>query len=321
MWKTVLRRVLLMIPQLVILSVIVFVFGQLMPGDPFTGLITPDMDPQVIEEIREKEGLNEPIHIQYKNWIVRIFRDRDFGKSYTHKVPVADLIGDRALNTIGLSLLTLILTYLIAVPLGIYAGRYQNSTFDKGVIIYNFISFAIPTFVLGLLFLLIFGYRLQWFPTTGSVELGVVKGTLAYYRSKLYHMILPAITAAILGTTTTIQYLRNEVIDAKSQDYVKTARSKGIPTNKVYTNHIFRNSLLPIAAFFGFTITGLLSGSVFIETIFSYPGMGELFITSINARDYSVMNALVLLFGFLTLLGSLLSDIIMAIVDPRIRID
>src|SRR5699024_1620391 len=99
MWKTVLRRVLLMIPQLVILSVIVFVFGQLMPGDPFTGLITPDMDPQVIEEIREKEGLNEPIHIQYKNWIVRIFRDRDFGKSYTHKVPVADLIGDRALNT------------------------------------------------------------------------------------------------------------------------------------------------------------------------------------------------------------------------------
>jgi len=134
-------------------------------------------------------------------------------------------------------------------------------------------------------------------------------------------MILPAITAAVLRTTGTIQYLRNEVIDAKTQDYVKTARSKGVPINKVYTHHIFRNSLLPIAAFFGFTITGLLSGSVFIETIFSYSGMGELFITSITSRDYSVMNALVLLFGVLTLFGSLLSDIIMAFVDPRIRIE
>lgn len=321
MWKTVLRRTLFMIPQLFILSVIVFVFGQMMPGDPFTGLITPDMDPQVIEEIREKEGLNDPLHIQYKNWITKIFTKGDFGRSYTHKIPVTDLIGDRALNTLGLSFLTLILTYLIAIPLGIYAGRYQNSTFDKAVIVYNFISYAIPVFVLGLLFLLIFGYRLKWFPTEGSVQIGLAKGSFAYYRSKIYYMILPAITAAILRTTGTIQYLRNEVIDAKGQDYVKTARSKGVPTNKVYTHHIFRNSLLPIAAFFGFTITGLLSGSVFIETIFSYPGMGELFITAINGRDYSVMNALVLLFGFLTLLGSLLSDIIMAAVDPRIRIE
>ena len=321
MWKTILRRVLLMIPQLIILSVIVFVFGKMMPGDPFTGLITPDMDPLVIEELKEKAGLNEPIPVQYKNWIVKIFRDGDFGRSYTYKMPVATLIGERAKNTLWLSLLTLILTYLIAIPLGIYSGRYQNSYFDKGVIIYNFVSYAIPSFILALIFLLIFGYRLGWCPTTGSVEIGIPKGTFAYFRSRLHYMILPAITAAILRTTGTIQYLRNEVIDAKTQDYVKTARSKGVPTNKVYTHHIFRNSLLPIAAFFGFTITGLLSGSVFIETIFSYSGMGELFITSINSRDYAVMNTLVLLFGFLTLTGSLLSDIIMTIVDPRIRIE
>ncbi|MBU5436515.1 ABC transporter permease [Tissierella sp. MSJ-40] len=321
MWKTILRRVLLMIPQLAILSVIVFVFGQMMPGDPFTGLITPDMDPLVIEEIKEKNGLNEPIPVQYKNWIVKILRDGDFGRSYTYKMPVATLIGERAKNTLWLSLLTLILTYLIAIPLGIYSGRYQNSHLDKAVIVYNFVSYAIPSFILALIFLLIFGYRLGWFPTTGSVEIGIPKGTFAYFRSRLHYMILPAITAAILRTTGTIQYLRNEVIDAKTQDYVKTARSKGVPTNKVYTHHIFRNSLLPIAAFFGFTITGLLSGSVFIETIFSYSGMGELFITSINSRDYAVMNTLVLLFGFLTLTGSLLSDIIMTIVDPRIRIE
>ena len=321
MWKTVLRRCLLMIPQLIVLSIIVFAFGKMMPGDPFTGLITPETDPLVLEELREKAGLNDPIPVQYKNWIVRIVRDRDFGRSYTYKMPVATKIGERARNTLWLSLLTLILTYLIAIPLGIYSGRYQDSGFDKGVIVYNFVSYAIPSFLLGLLLLLIFGFRLGWVPTEGSVTIGVQKGTWAYIKSRLHHMILPAITAALLRTTGTIQYLRNEIIDAKTQDYVKTARSKGIPEDKVYTNHIFRNSLLPIAAFFGFTITGLLSGAVLIETVFSYSGMGELFITSIQARDYAVMNALVLLFGFLTLMGSLLSDIIMMIVDPRIRIE
>jgi peptide/nickel transport system permease protein len=310
-----------MIPQLIILSVIVFFIGKMMPGDPFTGLITGDTDPAAIAALREKAGLNDPWPIQYKNWISRILGNGDFGKSYTYKMQVSTLIGQRAQNTLWLSLLTLILTYLIAVPLGVYAGRYQNSKLDKAVIVYNFVSYAIPSFVLALLMILIFGYKLGWVPTTGSVEIGIQKGTAAYYGSRFHYMIMPAVTSAILSTTTTIQYLRNEVIDAKTQDYVKTARSKGVPTNKVYSHHIFRNSLLPIAAFFGFTITGLLSGTIFIETIFGYPGMGELFISSINSRDYSVMNALVLLFGVLTLVGSLLSDIIMSIVDPRIRIE
>ena len=133
--------------------------------------------------------------------------------------------------------------------------------------------------------------------------------------------MLPSITYALLSTVGTIQYLRNEVIDAKQLDYVKTARSKGVPVSKVYTKHIFRNSILPIAAFFGYTITGLLGGSVFIETIFGYPGMGQLFISSISSRDYSVITALILMYGLLTLFGTLLSDIILSIVDPRIRIE
>ena len=144
---------------------------------------------------------------------------------------------------------------------------------------------------------------------------------MGYFWSKVYHLILPAITYAFLATTSIIQYLRSEIIDAQTQDFVKTARSKGIPMNKVYTRHIFRNSLLPIAAFLGFSITGILGGSVFIETIFGFPGMGQLFIQSIMGRDYSVITALVMLYGFLALLGSLLSDIILSIVDPRIRIE
>jgi len=320
MWKILLRRVLSMIPQLLILSLLIFIMAKQMPGDPFTGLITPESDANRIEELREEAGFYYPWYVQYANWIIGVVQG-DFGKSYTYKVPVADLIGERAMNTLWLSLLSVVLLYLIAIPLGVLAGRYQDTLVDKSIVLYSFVSYAIPTFVLGLIFLFLFGYQLGWFPTAGTVDIKYEESTKAYIWSKIYHMLLPAITYAILGTTGVIQYLRSEIIDSKSMDYVRTARSKGIPIRKVYSKHIFRNSLLPIAAFFGFTITGLLGGSIFIESIFGYPGMGQLFIQSISSRDYSVITALVLLFGFLTLLGSLLSDIIMSIVDPRIRID
>lgn len=320
MWKTIVRRVLIMIPQLIILSLLIFLLAKLMPGDPFTGLISPDTDPNRIEELREQAGLNDPWFVQYWNWITNALQG-DFGISYAFKDSVSSLIGDRALNTLWLSLFSVILLYLIAIPLGILAGRYQNTWFDKITVLYSFVSYAIPTFVLGLVFLFLFGYKLDWFPTNGTVDVKFDPGTWDYFWNKVYHLILPGITFALLGTTTVIQYLRSEVIDAKTQDYVKTARSKGVPMKHIYSKHIFRNSLLPIAAFIGFTITGLLGGSIFIETIFGYPGMGQLFIQSLGQRDYSVITALVLLFGFLSLLGSLISDIVMSIVDPRIRID
>lgn len=320
MWKTIIRRIIIMIPQLFLLSILVFILAKFMPGDPFTGLITPQTDPNRLEELREEAGLNDPLHIQYIRWISNAIKG-DLGSSYTYQRDVGDLIVERALNTFWLSFLSVILLYAIAIPLGILAGRYQNSRIDKTIILYSFVTYAIPTFVLALLFLYLFGYTLDWFPTSGSVDIEQEEGTIEFFWSKFYHLILPAITYALLGTTGIIQYLRSEIIDAKSMDYVRTARSKGIPMRKVYSKHIFRNSLLPIAAFFGFTITGLLGGSIFIETIFGYPGMGQLFISSITSRDYSVITALVMLYGFLTLLGSLLSDIIMSIVDPRIRIE
>ena len=319
MWKTILRRVLLMLPQIFILSVLAFLIAKMMPGDPFTGLITPETDPNTIEALRVKSGFYDPLPVQYWNWISKAFRG-DFGQSYTYKYEVTKLLGERIGNTVWLSLLTLILTYLIALPLGMIAGRYQNSWADKAIVVYTFITYSIPVFVFALVLLWLFGYTLGWFPTRGSVDSDVVSGTLAYYVNKFHHLILPAFTMAILSTTGTIQYLRTGVIDAKSQDYVRTARAKGVPENVVFNRHIFRNSILPIAAFLGYEFTGLIGGSVFIENIFSYPGMGNLFVTSITGRDYSVILALLLLFGTATLLGTLLSDIIMSIVDPRVRV-
>lgn len=319
MWKTILRRVLLMLPQIFILSVLAFLIAKMMPGDPFTGLITPETDPNTIEALRLKSGFYDPLPVQYWNWISKAFRG-DFGQSYTYKYEVTKLIGERIGNTVWLSLLTMILTYLIALPLGMIAGRYQNSWADKAIVVYTFITYSIPVFVFALVLLWLFGYTLGWFPTRGSVDSDVVSGTLAYYLNKFHHLILPAFTMAILSTTGTIQYLRTGVIDAKSQDYVRTARAKGVPENVVFNRHIFRNSILPIAAFLGYEFTGLIGGSVFIENIFSYPGMGNLFVSSILGRDYSVILALLLLFGTATLLGTLLSDIIMSIVDPRVRV-
>ena len=319
MWKTILRRVLLMLPQIFILSVLAFLIAKMMPGDPFTGLITPETDPNTIEALRVKAGFYDPLPVQYWNWISKAFRG-DFGQSYTYKYEVTKLIGERIGNTVWLSLLTMILTYLIALPLGMIAGRYQNTWADKAIVVYTFITYSIPVFVFALVLLWLFGYTLGWFPTRGSVDSDVVAGTLGYYVNKFHHMILPAFTMAILSTTGTIQYLRTGVIDAKSQDYVRTARAKGVPENVVFNRHIFRNSILPIAAFLGYEFTGLIGGSVFIENIFSYPGMGNLFVTSITGRDYSVILALLLLFGTATLLGTLLSDIIMSIVDPRVRV-
>lgn len=319
MWKTVLRRFLVMIPQLFILSVIVFFVAKLLPGDPFSGLLTPETSAAAIDAMREKLGLNDPWYIQYINWLKKVFHG-DFGISYQYRIPVFKVIGERIWNSFRLSLITLILTYLIALPMGILSGRYVGTKIDKAITLYNFISFSIPSFVLGILLLWLFGYQLKLFPTSGSASFSGNASFIAYQWDKFYHALLPAITGALLGTVGITRYLRNEIIDAKYSEYVKTALSKGIPMKYVYRHHIIRNSLLPIAATFGYQITGLLSGSVFLETIFGYPGMGQLFINSIGGRDYSVIIVLILLYGFLTLLGTLLSDIILSIVDPRIRI-
>lgn len=319
MAKTIIRRLLIMIPELVILSILVFMLAKLMPGDPFTGLLTPQTSAEQIHQLKVQAGLYDPWYIQYWHWIVRIFHG-DLGMSYQFKSPVASLIAERATNTLWLSLLTVILSYAIAIPLGVVAGRYENSKKDKLIQFYSFVVYAIPAFVFYLLGVYIFGYKLHWFPTSGSVSVNAEEG-MSYLFSRIDHMILPAVLMALLSTTSIIQYLRSEIIDNTNQDFVKTARAKGVSERSVFWKHILRNSLLPIAAFFGYSITGLLGGSIFVETIFGYPGMGLLFMDSIGSRDYSVITALVMLYGALNLLGTLLSDIVLSIVDPRVRIE
>lgn len=320
MWKTVVRRLLTMIPQIIILSMIVFTVAQFMPGDPFTGQLDPNISQAQLDALREAAGWNDPIPVQYFRWVGNVLQG-DFGISYAQKVPVTTLIGARAANSLRLGLVSTFFTYIIALPFGVFAGRYSGGWFDRAVMVYNYVSFAIPTFVLALLMVFIFGHQLGWFPTQGSRSVSLAPGTMEYYWDMFYRLLLPGFTGGVLGTASTTQTLRNEVIDAKTQDYVRTAKSKGVPEGKIYSKHIFRNAFLPIASSIGFIFSSLLNGSVFIERIFAFNGMGDLFITSIGGRDYSVIITLVLLYGIIAIIGSLISDIVLSIVDPRIRID
>lgn len=319
MKETIIRRILVMIPQVIVLSIVVFLIAKAMPGDALSGMLDPSVDPLMLEEQREKLGLNNPWHIQYWDWIKKAVRG-DLGQSFRYKMPVTDLIGQRMVNTIWLSLVTLILTYIIAIPLGIVSGRYNDTWRDRMITGYTYLGFAMPVFIFALLMLWVFGFHLRIFPTEGSVGPGLVPGSLSYVLSKLHHLLLPALSMALISNVSTVQYLRSEIIDIKQKEFILTAKAKGASESRVYTHHVFRNSLLPVAAFFGYEITGLIGGSVFIEYIFSYPGMGQLFLNSIMIRDFSVVTALVLLYGIATMLGSLLSDIILTVVDPRIRI-
>ncbi|MNO64585.1 Glutathione transport system permease protein GsiC [compost metagenome] len=319
MWKIIVRRILIMIPQVILLSILVFLMAKAMPGDALSGTLDPNIDPAAIEAMRERLGLNNPWYIQYWDWITKAVQG-DFGQSFRFKMPVSELIGQRLMNTLWLAIVTLILTYLIAIPLGITSGRYNDSWLDRLITGYTYIGFAAPLFIFALLMVWVFGFHFHWFPTSGSVSPGEVPGTLSHFWSKLYHLLLPALSMALIATVGTVQYLRNEIIDTKQKDFILTARAKGASESRVYNRHILRNSLLPIAAFFGYEITGLIGGTVFVESIFSYPGMGMLFLSSITIRDFSVVTALVLLYGVAAIVGALLSDIVLSIVDPRIRI-
>lgn len=319
MWKFTVRRILIMIPQLILLSLLIFMFAKLMPGDALSGLIDPNIDPDTLEAQREKLGLNDPWHVQYADWVAGAVQ-WDFGQSFRFKMPVTELMTERMINTFWLSLATLIITYIIAIPLGITSGRYNDTFADQAITSYTYIGFATPLFIFGLVMLWIFGFYFGWFPTGGSVKPGLEPGSLEYILSKINHLLLPAISMSLIATVSTVQYLRNDIIDTKQKDFILTARSKGAPESRVYNRHILRNSLLPIAAFFGYELTGLIGGTVFIESIFSYPGMGQLFLESITLRDYSVVTATTLLFGVAAVLGTLISDVILSIIDPRIRI-
>lgn len=322
MWRFALRRFFIMIPQIFILSIILFIMAQLMPGDALTGVLDPNLTGEMLEAQREAMGLNLPWYEQYLNWIVGVVTRFDFGRSFNYQMPVTQIIGERIANTMRLSAFVLIVMYAIAIPLGIISGKHHGKWQDKLITGYTYLGFGMPVMVMALLMLFIFGFNLGWLPTSGSVAPGMTRDMgMAYWMSRLEHLILPGLTTALISTVGTVQYLRGEIIDMEQRDFILTVRAKGATEKRVYNKHILRNSLLPIASFLGFQVALIISGAVLVESVFSYPGMGRLLMTSILGRDFTVMIAIILLFGSATIIGSFLSDVVMMLVDPRIEIE
>ncbi|MCY1576025.1 ABC transporter permease [Staphylococcus pettenkoferi] len=318
MTTLIIRRVLIMIPMLILMSVVIFFVAKMQPGDAFTGQKRPGISADYYNEQRAKLGLDQPIYKQYLTWANNVVHG-DLGESIKYKRPIMDLVKERMTNTIMLGTISLIITYLVAFPLGILSGRKPYSLYDYGIQFANYLTLAIPSFVAGVFAIYIFGFQLGWFPFSGSVAIGVEPGTLPYFLSKVYHTILPAIVLGLLSIASYIQFLRNDIIENSRKDYIRTARSKGLSESKIYNKHILRNSIIPIVTFFGADVVSVFGGAVIIETIFSYPGIGKLLIESISGKDYPLMMALLLFFSFLGLLANLISDIAYSIVDPRIK--
>ena len=318
MTTLIIRRLLLMIPLLFLISIVIFALAKMQPGDTFTGQKLPNVSSKYYEEQREKLGLNDPLHKQYLTWGNKILHG-ELGDSIRYKRPVMDLVKERMPNTILLGVISLVITYMIAFPLGIISGRKPYSLYDYSIQVLNYLMLAIPSFVAGVFAIYVFAFQLGWFPFSGSVEIGLEQGSLAYYISKLYHAILPGMILGLLSTASYIQFLRNDIIEVSRKDYIRTARSKGLSESKIYNKHILRNSIIPIVTFFGSDVLSVFGGAVITESIFSYPGIGKLLIESIGGKDYPLMMSLLLFFSFLGLLANLISDISYSLVDPRIK--
>ncbi|MFC4737737.1 oligopeptide ABC transporter permease [Bacillus daqingensis] len=315
-----LRRILIMIPILFLVSIVVFSLAFAMPGDALSGQIDPTQSPEYIEEMREELGLNDPVHIQYGRWVAGIVQ-WDFGRSVVHRMDVSAIIGERLPNTILLSAMSLIITYILAFFMGRYAGRNPYTKGDYTIQGINYLMLAIPSFVAALFAIFIFSFQFGLFPSTGSVGSGMTPGTFEFWMSKLYHTFLPALVLGALVTASYTQFLRNDIIESAQKDYVRTARAKGTPESEIYNKHILRNSIIPIVTLFGFDIASIIGGAVIIETIFSYRGIGELLISSIERRDSAVVLSVTLMLSVATLVGNLLADLLYGIIDPRIRVE
>jgi len=307
------RRILQTIPVLVLTSFCVFLLLHLVPGDPALVLAGTDATADVIEAVRKDLGLDQPLPIQYLKWVEHVLRG-DLGKSYVTKLPTWDLIMLKLPATLELTVTAFVLALLIAVPTGILAAVRQRRPTDLAISTFTAVGLAVPNFWVGILFILLFALALGWLPPGGRVEFGRAP-LLA-----LKHLILPALTLAIPQSAIFSRFLRAAVVDVSQEDYVRTARAKGVRERLVVSRHVVRNALIPVVTVLGMHFGRLLGGAVIIESVFAWPGVGRLMLQAIGDRDYTVVQGGLLLLVSTFVLINLLTDLSYGFLDPRIRL-
>ena len=317
-----LQRLVMMVPLIIGITLISFTVIHLAPGEP-TDLQTqfnPKSSSMAKERLRELYGLDKPLHIQYIKWIKRLVF-LDFGRSFSpDNRKVLDKIAERIPITLSINILSLIIIFCVSLPIGVLSARFQYSLFDKATTLFVFVGFAVPTFWLALLLMIFFGVNLGWLPISGLHSLNYQQLSMSERIFDLArHLILPLFVSAFGDLASISRYARSNMLEVIRQDYIITARSKGLAESTVIGKHALRNALLPVVTILGFSIPGLIGGSVIFETIFAIPGMGQLFYMSVMARDYPVIMGILVIGAMLTMFGNLIADISYAVADPRIR--
>jgi peptide/nickel transport system permease protein len=282
--------------------------------------MNPKVSAQARERLREFYGLDKPLHVQYLNWLGRLAR-LDFGRSFApDNRPVMDKISERIPVTLSLNVIALLLEFGLAIPIGILAATRRDTLLDKGITLFVFLGFAVPTFWLALILMYLFGVKLGWLPISGLHSLGSDKlHGLAWFGDLARHLILPVSIATFGSLAGLSRYMRSTMLEVIGQDYITTARAKGLTERVVIYRHALRNALLPVITLLGFSLPGLIGGSVIFETIFAIPGMGQLFYMGVMSRDYPLVMGILTIGAGLTLIGNLLADLAYAVADPRIR--
>jgi peptide/nickel transport system permease protein len=319
----ILRRAIGLIPLLIGITFISFVVIHLAPGTPVgaKGDFNPKMTSQARQKLEELYGLNKPLHAQYTSWVKDICRFR-FGKSFFDGEDVTKKIAKAIPVTLGVNLAALILMLVIGIPIGVYSVVYKGGPFDRCMIGFSLAALSFPSFWLALVLIGLFAVRWHLFPATGLSSL--LYDDMSFggkFVDVVRHLALPLVVASLGGVAVISRFMRASMTEALGQNYIRTARAKGLPERLVLYRHALKNALLPVITLIGLSVPHLLGGSVIFESIFSIPGMGRLFYNSVFARDYPVIMGILVLGAVLTLLGNLLADIAYHLADPRIRID
>lgn len=318
MGSYILRRLLIAIPTLMVISFVIFAILALAPGDPLAQFAAnPNVPTEVRERIRESFGLDQPWPVRYAKWIYAVATQGNFGYSFASRGPVTDLILQRMPQTLWVVGVSYILAVLIAIPVGIMSAVKQYSIFDQITTTLAFMGFSVPTFFTGLLLILIFSVQLNWFPLVYDTSLKVTD--LASFGRQLRQMAMPVTVLTLFQAATVTRFMRSAMLDNLPMDYTRTARAKGLNERKVIVRHVLANSLIPVITLIALGIPTVFAGAIVTEQIFRVNGLGELLIRSIQNSDTPVVMALTFIFAVLVVLFNLVADVLYGILDPRIR--
>jgi len=311
-----------MIPVFIGILFILFFILEQAPGTPVSNMMHPRMTPEQKAELNEKLGMNIPWYERFVNYVKEALLEGNLGYSNTHKKPVAEVIGDYVGPTLLLAVVSLCISIIIGIPAGIVSATKQYTAVDNILTVASFIGISIPSFFFGLILLKVFAVDNQIFPLFGIRDpLLMSDNIFDKIKDVAWHMVLPSIVLGLSSTASFMRYTRSSMLEVIKQDYIRTARAKGLKEKTVIYRHAFRNGIIPIITLLGFWIPSLLSGAVVTETIFGLPGLGKISVEAAMKRNYPLILGINSMLAILTLIGALVADILYAVADPRIRYD